>query len=139
MNRKKKNSSVLTSFLATCAGITAACICVLLIAGEYHSASSKVKLHNSEVQGWEACRQANPDYYKASENAVTSSKEELALARSNFWVKIPKVQLAGILALGGLCSAAVGYIATWSVFRLARLGLQKVVAWLNLRLQGCPG
>ncbi|MHC4169318.1 MAG: hypothetical protein ACYSWQ_20405 [Planctomycetota bacterium] len=138
MNRKKNFSKVI-AFLATCAGITAACICVLLIAGEYHSASAKVKLHNSEVQGWEACRQANPSYYQASGHAVSSSKQDLAQARSNFWVKIPKVQLAGILALGGLCSAAAGYVATWSVFGLARLGVQKFAAWLNLRLQGCPG
>ena len=81
----------ITSFLATCAGITSACICVLLIAGEYHSARSKVNLHNSEVQGWEACRQANPDYYRASEQSVSSSKKNLAEARGNFWVRIPKV------------------------------------------------
>lgn len=138
MNRKS-DFDKLTSFLATCAGITAACICVLLIAGEYHSAGSKVKLHKSEVEGWEACRQANPSYYQASGSAVSSSKKDLAQARDNFWVKIPKTQVGGILALGGLCSAAVGYLATWSVLRIVRLGLQKFVAWLTMRLQGCPG
>ena len=139
MNRKKNDFRKVASFLATCAGITAACICVLLIAGEYHSARSKVKLHNSEVQGWEACRQANPTYYQASENAVSSSKDNLTEARGNFWVKIPKTQLGGILALGGLCSAAAGYLATWAVAVIGRLGLRKFAAWLTLRLQGCPG
>ncbi len=138
MNRKN-NFRKVTSFLATCAGITAACICVLLIAGEYHSARSKVKLHSNEVQGWEACRQANPSYYQASENAVNSSEENLARARGNFWVKIPMVQLGGFLALGGLCSAAIGYLTTWAVALLGRLGLRRFAAWLSLRVQGCPG
>ena len=43
MNKKKSFHKV-TSFLATCAGITAACICVLLIAGEYHSARAKFEI-----------------------------------------------------------------------------------------------
>ncbi len=138
MNRKN-NLHRVTSFLAACAGITAACICVLLIAGEYHAARSKVNLHDNEGLGWEACRQANPSYYEASENTVSSSKKDLAEARSNFWVKIPMVQLGGFLALGGLCSASIGYLTTWAVVLLTRLGLRKFAAWLTLRVQGCPG
>lgn len=135
MNRKSSFRKV-ASFLATCAGITAACICVLLIAGEYHSARSKVDLHNSELQGWEACRQANPDYYKASEQTVITSKKNLTEARGNFWIKIPKTQLAGFLILGGLASAAAGYLATWGVVLIGRLSLVRFNAWLTVRLHG---
>lgn len=138
MNRKN-NFHKVTSFLATCAGITLACISVLLIAGEYHSARSKFELHDREVKGWEACRQANPSYYQASTEAVNSSTKSLAEARSSFWVRIPKVQLAGFLALGGLVSAAAGYLATWGIVLLGRLTLNKFTSWLTVRLQGCPG
>ena len=128
-----------TSFLATCAGITSACVCVLLIAGEYHSARAKFDIHSREVQGWEACRQANPIYYKASEKAVNSSLENLAESQGNFWVKMPKVQLAGFLALGGLGSAALGYLATWAVVLLGRSGIQGFLRYREFRrLHGCP-
>lgn len=136
---QKKSSHKIVSFLATCAGITAACICVLLIAGEYHSARSKFEVHNREVQGWEACRQANPDYYAASKTTVSSSRQNLAEAKSNFWIRIPKVQLAGFLVLGAVASAAGGYIAVWSIVLLGRLVLHKFNAWLTVRLHGCPG
>ena len=138
MNRKN-NFQKVTSFVATCAGITLACICVLLIGGEYHSARSKFEIHDREVKGWEACRQANPSYYEASADAVSSSAESLAEARSNFWVRVPKVQLAGFLALGGLGSAAAGYLVTWGIVLLGRLTLNKFTGWLTVRLQGCPG
>ena len=138
MNKKKSFHKV-TSFLATCAGITAACICVLLIYSEYHSARSKFDIHNREVQGWEACRQANPEYYEASKKTVSSSRQNLAEAKSNFWIRIPKVQLVGFLALGAVASAAAGYIAVWSIVLLGRLSLHKFNAWLTVRLQGCPG
>ncbi|UCE48862.1 MAG: hypothetical protein JSW47_01720 [Phycisphaerales bacterium] len=135
----KNNFRKVTSFLAMCAGITTACICVLLIADEYHSARSKFEMHNREVQGWEACRQANPAYYEASKKTVNSSRQKLAEAESNFWISIPRVQLAGFLALGGLASATAGYLATWGVVLLGRLGLHKFSAWLTIRLKGCPG
>ncbi len=139
MNQKKSSFHKVTTFLATCAGITAACICVLLIAGEYHSARSKLEIHSREVQGWEACRQANPDYYEASKESVSSSQQALAEAKKNFWVGIPKTQLVGFLALGGLASAVTGYLLIWCVVLLLRLGLHKFNAWLTVRLQGCPG
>ena len=129
----------ITSFLAICAGITSACICVLLIADEYHSARSKLEIHNREVQGWEACRQANPSYYEASEKAVGSSLENLAESQSNFWVRMPKVQLAGFLVLGGLGSAALGYLATWAIVLLGRSGIKGFLRYREFRrLHGCP-
>ena len=129
----------ITFFLAICAGITSACICVLLIAGEYHSARSKFDVHSREVEGWEACRQANPSYYKASEKAVSSSMESLAESQGNFWVKMPKVKLAGFLALGGVGSAALGYLATWAVVLLGRSGIKGFLKYREFRrLQSCP-
>jgi len=139
MNQKKSSFHKVTTFLATCAGITAACICVLLIAGEYHSARSKFEIHSREVQGWEACRQANPEYYQASKQSVNSSRQKLAEAKKNFWIRMPKTQLVGFLALGGLASAVAGYLSIWIVVLLGRLGLHKFNAWLTVRLQGCPG
>ncbi len=129
----------ITSFLATCAGITSACICVLLIAGEYRSARSTFEIYNREVQGWEACRQANPSYYEASEQAVSSSLGNLAESQSNIWVKMPKVQLAGLLALGGLGSAVAGYAAMWAVVLLGRSGIHGFLRYREFRrLHGCP-
>ena len=140
MNMKQKNRfGKITSFLATCAGITSACICVLLIAGEYHSARSNLEIHSREVEGWEACRQANPSYYEASQQTARSSRENLAEAQSNFWVKVPKTQLAGFLALGGLGSATVGYLATWIVFLFGRSGIRGFLRYREFRrLRTCP-
>ena len=127
-----------TCFLAICAGITFACVSVLLIGDEYHSARSKFDIHKQEVEGWEACRQANPSYYKASEQAVSSSLENLAESQSSFWVKTPKVQLVGLLVLGGLGSAAVGYLATWAVVLMGRSGIRGFLSYREFRrLHGC--
>lgn len=129
----------ITSFLAICAGMTLACVCVLLIKGEYDSARSKLEIHSREVQGWEACRQSNPTYYQASEEAVSSSRESLAESQSNFWVKVPNVKLAGFLALGGLGSAAFGYLATWAVILLGRSGIRGFISYREFRrLRSCP-
>ncbi len=137
--KRTNRFSKITSFLAICAGITSACICVLLISGEYHSARSKFEIQSRQVQGWEACRQANPSYYEASEKAVGSSLENLAESQSNFWVKMPKVQLAGFLALGGLGSAALGYLATWAIVLLGRSGIKGFLRYREFRrLHGCP-
>ena len=137
--KRTNRFSKITSFLAICAGITSACICVLVISGEYHSARSKFEVHNRQVQGWEACRQANPSYYEASERAVGSSLESLAESQSNFWVKMPKVQLAGFLALGGLGSAALGYLVIWAVVLLGRSGIRGFLRYREFRrLHSCP-
>lgn len=129
----------ITSFLAICAGITSACICVLLIKGEYDSARSRLEIYSREVQGWEACRQSNPSYYKASEEAVNSSLENLAESQSHFWASMPKMRLAGFLALGGLGSAALGYAAIWAVVLLGRLGIREFLKYREFRrLRGCP-
>jgi hypothetical protein len=112
---------------------------VLLIAGEYHSARSRLEIYGREVQGWEACRQANPSYYEASEKAVSASLENLTESQGNFWASMPKVRLAGLLALGGLGSAALGYAATWAVILLGRSGIRGFLRYREYRrLRGCP-
>ncbi len=131
MNQKSKIRTI-TSFLAICASVVSACVCVLLISGEYHSAHFKMDTCDRELRGWEACRQTNPAYFKANEQAVNTCLTDLNEARSNFWVKIPKAQWAGILVLAGLTSACVGYFATWLVILLAGFVMYKLFKLLTL-------
>jgi hypothetical protein len=130
MNHKSKLRGV-TSFLAICASVVSACVCVLLISGEYHSAHFKMDTHDRELRGWEACRQTNPAYFKANEQAVNSCLMSINDARGNFWVKIPKAQWAGILILAGLTSASAGYFATWLVIWLVGFVIYKLVRLLT--------
>jgi len=126
MKQKSKLKGI-TSFLAICASVVSACVCVLLISGDYHSAHFKMDTYNRELRGWEACRQTNPAYFKANEQAVNSCITSINEARQNFWVKIPKTQWAGILILAGLASACAGYFATWIVIWLVGLIMYKFV------------
>ncbi|MGB2864843.1 MAG: hypothetical protein WBC05_16065 [Sedimentisphaerales bacterium] len=114
MNHKNKLQSV-TSFLAICASVVSACVCILLLSGDYHSAQFKLDTYERELQGWQACRQTNPAYFKANEQAVNSCLTSINEARDNFWVRLPKAQLAGLLILAGLVSASGGYLITWAV------------------------
>jgi hypothetical protein len=102
------------------------------MAGEYHSARFELDTHSRELQGWEACRQTKPAYFKANEEAVSSCLKSLDEARGNFWVKLPKAQLAGLFALASLGSAAGGYLAAWVVVWLGGLGIHRFIRWLAL-------
>lgn len=128
---KKSKLRTVTSFLAICASVVSACICVLLISGYYHSAHFKKDTYDRELRGWEACRQTNPAYYKANEQAVNTCLANLNEARSNFWVKIPKTQWVGILVLAGLASACAGYFVTWLVICLLGFVIYKSVRLLT--------
>jgi hypothetical protein len=130
MNHKSKLQGVI-SFLAICASVVSACVCVLLISGEYHSAHFQMDTYNRELRGWEACRQTNPAYFKANEQAVNSCLTSINEARNNFWVKIPKTQWVGILILAGLASASAGYFATWVVIWLVGFIIYKLVKLLT--------
>jgi len=130
MNKKSKLRTV-TSFLAISASVVSACICVLLISGDYHSAHFNKDTYDRELRGWEACRQTNPAYYKANEQAVNTCLTNLNEARSNFWVKIQKTQWVGILILAGLASACAGYFATWLVICLVGFVIYKSVRLLT--------
>jgi len=125
-------------FLAICAGVFSACLCVLLMAGEYQLAQYNFDIHNRELQGWEACRQTKPAYFKANEEAVRSCLKSFDEARDNFWVRLPKAQMAGLFILAGLGGATGGYLLTWSVVWFGCLGIYRFFRWLVLCFRGKP-
>jgi len=121
-----------TFFLAICASVFSSSFCILLMAGEYHSARYRLEMHSREFQGWEACKQTKPNYFKDNAEAVTSCIKGLNEARDNFWVKLPKVQSAGLFVLAGLGSAISGYLVTWIVAWFGGLGIYRFIRWLGL-------
>jgi uncharacterized membrane protein YjdF len=131
MNQKNKQPGkklhVITSFLGICASVACACICVLLISGDYHLAQFKMDTYSRELEGWEACRRTNIDYYKANEQAVNSCLINLEKARDNFWVKLPKAKLAGLFVLATLMSASAGYLVTWTIIWLVGFSIYKLI------------
>ena len=130
--KNKNKMQKITSFLAICTSVASACICVLLISGEYHMAQFKLDARNRELQGGQACRQTNPEYFKANEQAVNSCLASLDEAQGNFWVKIPKAQLAGLFVLAALVSASGGYLATWMLIAFIGLSIYKFIRWIIL-------
>jgi hypothetical protein len=80
-----------------------------------------------ELQGWQACRQTNPDYFKANEQAFNSCLASIDLVRDNFWVKLPKTHLIGLFVLAALVSASGGYIITWAVLWFISFGIFKFI------------
>jgi hypothetical protein len=131
MNRKSK-LQIVTSFLAICASVVSACVCVLLISGEYHSAHFNLDTYERELQGWQACRQTNPDYFKANEQAVNSCLTSIDHARENFWANLTKAHLIGIFVLAALVSASGGYLATWAVVWFVGYGIVKFIRFFVL-------
>jgi hypothetical protein len=125
-------------FLATCASVACACICVLLIAGEYHTARFQLDTHERESQGWEAFRKTNPAYFEANAEAVRSCQRNLNEARDNSWVKLSKTHLAGLFVAAGLGSAAGSYLATWGVLWLVGAAIDRFARWLAMRFRCKP-
>jgi hypothetical protein len=125
-------------FLATCASVACACVCVLLIAGEYHSARFKLDTYEREYQGWEAFGKTNPAYFEANREAVSSCLRNLDEARDSFWVKLPRTQAVGLFVAAGLGSAAGAYLATWAVLWLISAGIGQFGRWLVLCFQPKP-
>jgi len=134
MNHKSKLQGVI-SFLAICASVVSACVCVLLISGEYHSAHFNLDTYDRELQGWQACRQTNPEYFKANEQAVNSCLTSIDQAQDNYWVKLPKAHLIGLFILAGLASAASGYLATWVVVWLIGISIYNFIRLLGFPLK----
>jgi len=134
MNHKSKLQGV-RSFLIICASVVSACVCVLLISGEYHSAHFNLDTYDRELQGWQACRQTNPEYFKANEQAVNSCLISIDQARDNFWVKLPKAHVIGLFVLAGLASAASGYLVTWAVVWLVGISIYKFIRLLSFSLK----
>jgi uncharacterized membrane protein YjdF len=136
MKQKNKLRSV-TSFLAICTSVVCACVCVLLLSGDYHMAQFKMDTYNRELEGWEACRRTNLDYYKANEKAVNSCILSVEEAKDNFWVGLSKPKLAGIFVLGTLLSASVGYLAAWFVLWFLGFGIFKFIRFFAFYRKFC--
>ena len=139
MNQKNKPQGNklhgITSFLGICASVACACICVLLLSGDYHLAQFKMDTYSRELEGWEACRRTNIEYYKANEQAVNSCLINLDKARDNFWVKLPKAKLAALFVLATLMSASAGYLATWTIIWLVGFSIYKLITFFVLFLK----
>jgi len=125
----------ITSLLGICTSVACACICVLLLSGDYHLAQFKMDTYSRELEGWEACRRTNLDYYKANEQAVNSCLINLEQARNNFWVKLPKAKLAGLFVLATLMSASAGYLVTWTIIWLVGFSIYKFIRFFAFFLK----
>jgi hypothetical protein len=104
------------------------------MAGEYYTARNKLDIYNNEFQGWEACRQTEPTYFKANAEAVSSCLENLEEAKDNFWVKLPKNKVIVLFVSAGLGSAIGGYLAIWSAW-FGGLGIYRFIQWIKLCIQ----
>jgi len=125
----------ITFFLAVCASVFSASFCVLLMAEEYRSARYKLDRYNLEFQGWEACQQTKPAYFKDNAEAVSSCLKSLDQARANFWVQLTILQLVGLFVLAGLSSAIGGFLAAWLVIWFGGLCIYKFIRWMGLCLR----
>jgi len=121
----------ITLFLSICISVFSACFCVLLMAGEYYTARHKLDIYNKEYEGWEACRQTEPTYFKSNAEAVSSCLKNLEEAKGNFWVTLPKNQTIGLFVLAGLGSAIGGYLAVWFVW-FGGTGVYRFIRWVKL-------
>ena len=128
----------LTFFLATSASVACACTCVLLVAEQYHSAHLKLDTQDREYQGWEAFRKTNPAYFEANEETASACATNLSVAKDNFWAKLSKTHLVGLFIAAGLGSAAVAYLATWTMVWLMGTGLCRFGRWLAHCLERKP-
>jgi hypothetical protein len=122
-----------TLFLAISVSVISACVSVLLMAGEYHSARLNLNAHDREYQGWQACRQTNPVYFESNAEAVNACLSSLESARDNFWLRCSKAEVAGLFIVAGLGSAAGGYLAIWGLVGLIGIGYHRLSRWISLR------
>ena len=129
--KRKYGVRSITLFLSICVSVFSACFCVLLMAGEYYTAQHKLDIYNKEFQGWEACRQTEPTYFKSNAEAVSSCLKSLEEAKGNFWVKLPQNQIIMLLVLAGLSSAIGGYLAVWFVW-FGGTGIYRFIRWMEL-------
>jgi hypothetical protein len=58
---------------------------------------------------------------------VSLSRENLDEAQGNFWIRLPKTQLAGLFILAFLVSGTGGYLVTWAIFRFGGLGIRRFI------------
>ncbi len=132
--KRKYGLRSIALFLSICVSVFSACFCVLLMASEYYTARNKLDIYSKEFQGWEACRQTEPTYFKANAEAVSNCLNNLEEAKNNFWVKLPKNKRTLLFVSAGLGSAIGGYLAIWSVW-FAGLGIYRFIRWIKLCFQ----
>ncbi|MCJ7673619.1 MAG: hypothetical protein MUO33_00530 [Sedimentisphaerales bacterium] len=131
MNVKSRWREI-TLFLAIAAGIFCACYCVLSMANNYYVARYNLDIYTQDLQGWDACRQTEPGYYRANAEVVNSCLKNLGAARENFWVNLPTGQLVGLFVLAGLGGAAGGYLSTWAAAWFGGSVIGKLIRRLGL-------
>ena len=129
--KRKCGLRSITLFLSICVSVFSACFCVLLMAGEYYTARNKLDIYSKEYEGWEACRQTEPTYFKSNAEAVSSCLNNLEEAKINFWVKHPQNQIIMLFVLAGLGSAIGGYLAVWFVW-FGGTGIYRFIRWVKL-------
>ncbi len=129
--KRKYGLRSITLFMSICVSVFSACFCVLLMAGEYYTARHKLDIYNKEFQGWEACRQTEPTYFKSNAEAVSSCLKSLEEAKGNFWVKLPESKIIMLFVLAGLVSAIGGYLAVWLVW-FGGTGIYRFIRWVKL-------
>jgi hypothetical protein len=91
------------------------------MAGRYQSARYSLESYTSQYQGWQACQQTKPAYYKANADAVNACQLSLEQARASFWVKLSKPKLRAFFVLAAVGTAIAGYLVTWLVVWLVGL------------------
>lgn len=131
MNQKSRWHEFTLS-LAIAAGIFCACYCVLAMANNYYVARYNLDIYTQDLQGWDACRQTEPGYYKANAEVVGSCLKNLDSARENFWLNLSTGQLAGLFVLAGSGGAAGGYLSTWAVVWFSSSVIGMFIRWLGL-------
>ncbi len=129
--KRKYGLRSITLFMSICVSVFSACFCVLLMASEYYTARNKLDIYNNELQGWEACRQTEPTYFKANVEVVSSCLNNLEEAKDNFWVKLSKSKTIVLFVIAGLVSATGGYLVVWFVW-FSGLGIHKFIRWIKL-------
>lgn len=134
--KPKRRMRDITLFLAVSVGAFCACYCVLSLANNYYLARYNLDVYTQDLQGWEACRQTRPSYYRANTDAVNSCLKGLDVARENFWVNLSTGQLAGLLVLAGLGGAAGGYLSTWAAIWFSYLAIHKFASLLVRWIRG---
>lgn len=135
---KRRELHGITLLLAISASIVSACVCVLLMTEDYHSAQFNLDSYDREYQGWQAFSLTNPAYYADNKEAVSSCKKSLEAARDNFWLKRSKSELAGMFIIAGLSSAVGGYVVAWGLVCLVGMSFHGFVRWLSLRFSPRP-
>ena len=134
MRKRKYGVRSIILFLSISVSVFSACVCVLIMAGEYYSARNKLEIYTNELQGWEACRQTEPSYFKSNADAVSTCVNNLEKAKNNFWVKHPKNKIISLFVLAGLGSAISGYLVVWAAW-FSGLGIYRFIRWVKLCIQ----